>query len=341
MGKMLVLGIESSCDECSAAVVRDGTEILSNVIVTQIPLHAQYKGVVPEIASRAHTRWIEGIVRKSLSDAGVEPRDLDAVAATSQPGLMGSLAVGLSFAKAMAFSLRVPFKGVNHMLAHLYAPQLAEDIAYPFIGLLVSGGHSILCRADDFDSITVLGTTIDDAVGEAFDKVAKHYGYGYPGGQAIDLLAEKGDPSAFRFPKPSLHKGDHRYDVSYSGLKTAVIHHLDNYRNAECSQTPENIAASFRKAAIDILLSRLFRVVKDTGITRVVAGGGVAANSYLRQVVGARNDIEVHFPPLNLCGDNGAMVAGIAYHYFRRGDRDGFELAPQSRIPIYKRSLKG
>lgn len=341
MGKMLVLGIESSCDECSAAVVRDGTEILSNVIVTQIPLHAQYKGVVPEIASRAHTRWIEGIVRKSLSDAGVEPRDLDAVAATSQPGLMGSLAVGLSFAKAMAFSLRVPFKGVNHMLAHLYAPQLAEDIAYPFIGLLVSGGHSILCRADDFDSITVLGTTIDDAVGEAFDKVAKHYGFGYPGGQAIDLLAEKGNPSAFRFPIPSLHKGDHKYDVSYSGLKTAVIHHLDNYRNAEFAVTPENIASSFRKAAIDILLSRLFRVVKDTGITRVVAGGGVAANSYLRQVVGARKDIEAHFPPLNLCGDNGAMVAGIAYHYFKRGDRDGLELAPQSRIPIYKRSLKG
>jgi len=161
------------------------------------------------------------------------------------------------------------------------------------------------------------------------------------GGQAIDLLAEKGDPSAFRFPVPSLHKGDHRYDVSYSGLKTAVIHHLDNYRNAEFAVTPENIAASFRKAAIDILLSRLFRVVKDTGITRVVVGGGVAANSYLRKVVGARKDIEAHFPPLNLCGDNGAMVAGIAYHYFKRGDRDGLELAPQSRIPIYKRSLKG
>lgn len=338
---MLVLGIESSCDECSVAVVRDGKEILSNVIVTQIPLHAKYQGVVPEIASRAHTRWIEGIARKALSDAGIRAGELDAVAATSQPGLMGSLAVGLSFAKAMAFALGIPFKGINHMLAHLYAPRLAEDIAYPFIGLLVSGGHSIICRADDFDSITVLGTTIDDAVGEAFDKVAKHYGFGYPGGHVIDTLAEKGDPGAFKFPMPSLHKGDHGYDLSYSGLKTAVIHHLDNYRVAGAPETPENIAASFRKAAIDILLSRLFRVVKDTGISRVVAGGGVAANSYLRQVVGARKDIEAHFPPLNLCGDNGAMVAGIAYHYFLRGENDPLSLAPQSRIPIYKRGFKG
>lgn len=338
---MLVLGIESSCDECSVAVVRDGREILSNVIVTQIPLHAKYQGVVPEIASRAHTRWIEGITRKALADAGIPARDLHAVAATSQPGLMGSLAVGLSFAKAMAFALGIPFKGINHMLAHLYAPRLAEDIAYPFIGLLVSGGHSIICRADDFDSITVLGTTIDDAVGEAFDKVATHYGFGYPGGQVIDNLAEKGDPTAFKFPMPSLHKGDHSYDLSYSGLKTAVIHHIENYRRSGAPTTPENIAASFRKAAIDLLLSRLFRAVKDTGITRVVAGGGVAANSYLRRTVEVRKDIEAHFPPLSLCGDNGAMVAGIAFHYLARGENDPLSLAPQSRIPIYKRSFKG
>lgn len=334
---MLVLGIESSCDECSAAIVNDGREILSNIVATQIPLHEQYQGVVPEIASRAHTRWISGIAREALNEAGIVPGRLDGIAATFQPGLIGSLAVGLSFAKAMAFALEKPFKGINHMLAHLYAPQLEATIEYPFIGLLVSGGHSIICKAEAFDTITVLGTTIDDAVGEAFDKVAKYYGFGYPGGQVIDNLAEKGDADAFRFPLPSLHKGDHRYDVSYSGLKTAVIHHLQNYRRHDAPATPENIAASFRKTAIDILLTRLYRVIEDTGITRIVAGGGVAANAYLRRELSGRSELNVYFPSLALCGDNGAMVAGLAYHYFARGDRDGMNLAPQSRIPIYKR----
>ncbi len=336
---MLVLGIESSCDECSAAIVEDGKKILSNIVATQIPLHAQYQGVVPEIASRAHTQWISGVVREAFNTAGIVPGRIDAVAATFQPGLIGSLAVGLSFAKAMAFALNKPFKGINHMLAHLYAPQLEADIPYPFIGLLVSGGHSIICQADSFDSIRVMGTTIDDAVGEAFDKVAKYYGFGYPGGQVIDQLAEKGDPAAFKFPMPSLHKGDHRYDVSYSGLKTAVIHHLDEYRKGNSEATPENIAASFRKAAIDILLSRLLLAAEDSGIRRIVAGGGVAANSYLRASLARRSDLQIYFPSLSLCGDNGAMVAGIAYQYLIRGESDPLSLAPQSRIPIYKRSL--
>ncbi|MCE5257285.1 MAG: tRNA (adenosine(37)-N6)-threonylcarbamoyltransferase complex transferase subunit TsaD [Spirochaetaceae bacterium] len=336
---MFVLGIESSCDECSASVVEDGRKIHSNIVMTQIPLHRQYQGVVPEVASRIHTQWISGIVRQSLNEAGLAPADLDGIAATCQPGLIGSLAVGLSFAKAMAFSLHKPFKGINHMLAHLYAPQLEAEIEYPFIGLLVSGGHTIICRADAFDTITVLGTTIDDAIGEAFDKVAKHYNFGYPGGNVIDQLAEKGDDQAFVFPPPSLHKGDHRYDVSYSGLKTAVIHHLDNYRTGSAPATPENIAASFRKSAVDILLSRLYRAIDDTGITRVVAGGGVAANSYLRRQLASRPGLDVHFPSLGLCGDNGAMVAGLAYHYFSRGETDSFSLAPQSRVPVYKRSL--
>lgn len=337
---MFVLGIESSCDECSASVVQDGKKILSNLVMTQIPLHRQYQGVVPEVASRIHTQWVSGIVRRSLEEARLAPADLDGIAATFQPGLIGSLAVGLSFAKAMAFSLHTPFKGINHMLAHLYAPQLEGVIEYPFLGLLVSGGHTIICRADAFDTITVLGTTIDDAVGEAFDKVAKHYDFGYPGGQIIDELAEKGDDHAFSFPPPSLHKGDHRYDVSYSGLKTAVIHHLDNYRNGAAEASPENIAASFRKAAIDLLLSRLYRAVEDTGIRRVVAGGGVAANSYLRRQIAARSDLDVHFPALDLCGDNGAMVAGLAYQYLARGETDPLSLAPQSRVPLYKRSLE-
>ena len=338
---MLVLGIESSCDECSAAIVEDGRKIHSNIVATQIPLHAQYQGVVPEIASRAHTQWIEGVVRQALREASITPSGIDGVAATFQPGLIGSLAVGLSFAKAMSFALGKPFKGINHMLAHLYAPRLVDDIEYPFIGLLVSGGHSIICLAEDFDRLSVLGTTIDGAAGEAFDKVSKHYGFGYPGGQIIDELAERGDAGAFKFPTPSLHKGDHRYDLSYSGLKTAVIHHLDSYRQNGAETTPENIAASFRKTAIDMLLSKLLLAAEDTGIRRIVAGGGVAANAYLRRQLDARKDLEIHFPPLALCGDNGAMVAGIAYHYFARGERDGLDIAPQSRVPIYKRGANG
>jgi N6-L-threonylcarbamoyladenine synthase len=335
---MLVLGIESSCDECSAALVEDGKTIRSNVVATQIPQHRAYSGVVPELASRIHASWIGGVVRRAFEEAGAQPGDLDGIGATSQPGLIGSLAVGLSFGKAMAYALDRPFKGVNHMLAHLYAPQLCGEINYPFLGLLVSGGHSIICIARDFDTIEVLGTTVDDAVGEAFDKVAKHYGFGYPGGQVIDELAEKGDPGTFAFPMPSLHKGDHRYDLSYSGLKTAVIHHLEDFRRGSGPASPENIAASFRKTAIDILLSRLYRAVEDTGITTIAAGGGVAANSYLRRSLDARKDLDVRFPPLALCGDNGAMVAGIACKYFERGQRDGMDLAPQSRVPIYKRS---
>ncbi len=333
---MRILGIESSCDECAAAVVEDGRRILSNVVMTQIPLHQRYQGVVPEVASRAHTEWIMGVAEKALSDAGFQPDDIDGVAATAKPGLIGSLVVGLSFAKAFAWARKLPFKGINHMLAHLYAPQLVERVDYPFIGLLVSGGHTIICRADDFDTIEVMGTTIDDAAGEAFDKVAKHYGFGYPGGLAIDQLAEKGDPRAFKFPLPSLHKGEHRYDVSYSGLKTAVIHHLSSYQRPGAAMTPENIAASFRKAAIDTLLSRLYRTVADTGITTVVAGGGVAANSYLRRELEARVDLRVLFPPLALCGDNAAMVAGLAWHYFQRGETDNWDIVPNSRVSDFK-----
>jgi N6-L-threonylcarbamoyladenine synthase len=213
---MKILGIETSCDECAAAVVEDGKKVLSNVVATQIPFHAPYNGVVPEIASRKHTEWIYGIVQEALEKASLKPKDIDAVAATNRPGLLGSLLVGLSFAKAFAWSQNIPFLAVDHMLAHLYAAQLSTDSppAYPYLGLLVSGGHTIICRADAFNDITVLGTTIDDAVGEAFDKVAKHHGFGYPGGAVIDRMAQNGDSDAFRFPMPNLHKGDHRFDVS-------------------------------------------------------------------------------------------------------------------------------
>jgi N6-L-threonylcarbamoyladenine synthase len=334
---MLILGIESSCDECAASVVEDGRRILSDIVATQIPFHEKYRGVVPEIASRKHSEWIADVVARALVDAGLRPSDLDGVASTSRPGLVGSLLVGLCYAKGMAWALDKSFVGVNHILAHLYAPQLGGDIPYPFIGLLVSGGHTIVCKVLDFDRIEVLGTTIDDAAGEAFDKVAKHYGFGYPGGVAIDALAKGGDADAFRFPKPSLHKGEHRYDVSYSGLKTAVVHQLEQYRRPGAEATPANIAASFQKAAMDILLSRLLRAVDDTGLRRVVAGGGVAANSYLRAALAERRDIEASFPPLRLCGDNGAMVAGIACRYLERGESSGLDLGVSARVPVFRR----
>lgn len=334
---MLVLGIESSCDECAASVVADGRRILADIVASQIPLHEKYQGVVPEIASRTHLEWISGVVRQALGQAGLAPSDLDGVAATARPGLVGSLLVGLSFAKGLAWSQGKPFVAVNHILAHLYAPQLERELEYPFLGLLVSGGHSIIARVEDFDRIEVLGTTIDDAVGEAFDKVSKHYGFGYPGGLAIDRLAENGDPSAFRFPKPQLNKGEHSYDVSYSGLKTAAIRQLEQYRSPGAEASPANIAASFRKAAVDILLERLLKTAADTGLRRIVAGGGVAANSYLRSALGERTEFEVRFPPLSLCGDNGAMIAGIAARYIERGETSGLDAGVAARVPLYRR----
>lgn len=338
---MLVLGIESSCDECAAAIVEDGRRIVSNVVATQIEIHRPYNGVVPEIASRMHTEWILDVVRQCFNEAQLTAADIDAIAVTNRPGLVGSLLVGLSFAKGYAFATGKPFVGVDHVRAHLYAAHLDQDIEYPYIGLLVSGGHTMICRVDAFDEITVMGTTIDDACGEAFDKVSKYYNYGFPGGGAIDKLAKKGNPKAFNFPGPNLHKGDHRYDVSYSGLKTAVINQIDQFWDKNFEKTPENIAASFQKTAINILLKRLYRAVKDTGITRVVAGGGVASNSYLRACLGEKQrdaGWEILFPPLHLCTDNAAMIAGIGYHHLKAGEVSPLSLNATARVKAFRRA---
>lgn len=334
---MLVLGVESSCDECAIAVVRDGRDILSNKIATQIDFHKPYSGVVPELASRMHTEWIFEVYEAALSEAGVSDADIDAIAVTSKPGLLGSLAVGVSFAKTLAYTLDIPVIGVDHILAHLYAPLLEADIEYPFIGLLVSGGHSLICHAKAFDDIEVLGASIDDACGEAFDKVAKHYELGYPGGVVIDNLAQKGNPKAFTFPDSNLYKGAHTYDVSYSGLKTAVINQLDQFHNEGHEKSIENICASFQKRAIDMIVKRLLLAVNDLGIKTVVAGGGVAANSYLRKRLADEKDINVFFPSLKLCTDNGAMIAGLGYHYLNRGDESGLDLKAEARVSRFKR----
>jgi N6-L-threonylcarbamoyladenine synthase len=335
---MTVLGVESSCDECSVAVVQDGRRVLGHVIASQVDEHAPYYGVVPEIASRTHTRWIAGVYVEAMKRAGVSAKQLDGVAVTNRPGLVGSLAVGVAFAKALAYGLRLPLVGVNHISAHAYAPQLDRPIDYPYLGVLVSGGHTIIARIDSPFDMSVMGTTIDDACGEAFDKIAKYYDMGYPGGAAVDRIARSGDPHAFEFPDASLHKGSHRYDVSYSGLKTAAINQLDQFWNGTSEKSPANIAASFERAAISILLRRVFRAAADSRLATVVLGGGVAANTYLRSEMMRHSEITAVFPPPELCTDNGAMIAGLGCRLLERGDRDDLSLEVFARVPSFRRT---
>ena len=336
---MKVLGIESSCDETAAAIVEDGKKIISNVVATQIPFHQIYKGVVPEIASRKHAEWILPVVNQALAEANMDLSEVDAICATNRPGLMGSLLVGLTFGKTLAWATGKPFVAVNHMLGHLYAAHLENDIPYPYLGLLVSGGHSIICKVNNFDDIEVLGTTVDDSVGEAFDKVSKFYGLGYPGGVVIDNLAKKGDPKAATFPIPRLDPKEHRYDVSFSGLKTAVIHQCDMFWNEGYEHSVENMCAAFQETAVKTLTNKLLKAIEDTGLKTVVAGGGVAANSRLRSILAEHKDLNCIFPPLKLCGDNGAMIAGVGYHFLARGDRSDWNTTACARIPQFKRGL--
>jgi N6-L-threonylcarbamoyladenine synthase len=353
-----ILGIETSCDECAAAVVEDGRVILSNVVATQIPFHARWGGVVPEIASRKHTEWIRATVQAALEGAALTAAGIDAVAAAAEPGLSGSLLVGVTFGRAFAWARGVPFVPVNHLYAHLYAARLQgreADVplpAYPFLGLLVSGGHSMICRVDDADRITVLGTTLDDAAGEAFDKVGKHYGLPYPAGKYVEEAAKRGNEDAFAFPLPVLKNG-RPSDMSYSGLKNAAVNQRETFRRAgppgrkhsaaqagtagygtagdgagaAVDAETADVMASFQKAAVRLLLRSLFRAVDDTGLTTVVAGGGVAANSYLRARLAERADIRAVFPPPPLCGDNGAMIAGFAYHKLQKDGGAAFPAA--------------
>lgn len=336
---MTILGIETSCDECSAAVVVDAKEILSNVIATQIELHKPYQGVVPELASRLHTEWIEQVVVAAISKAGITRDDLDAVAFTNRPGLLGSLLVGVNFAKCFASTLSIPYLGIDHIRAHLYASQIENPLEYPYLGVLVSGGHTVICRVDSYDSVDVLGTTIDDAIGEAFDKVAKFYDLGYPGGVVIDRLSQSGDANAFAFPGPTMDREKHPYDMSYSGLKTAVINQKDRFLNPGHEDTKENIAASFQRQAVNILMKRVKIALKDTGLKRISAGGGVAANSLLRKELKdlEKSGYNVTFPSLKLCTDNGAMVAGLAYNYFKDGFSSGADVTASARVSAFKK----
>ncbi len=328
--QFVVLGIETSCDETAAAVVADGTTVLSSVVSSQVDLHARYGGVVPEIASRAHVELLTPAVAQALVESGVEPHQLSAVAATVGPGLAGALLVGISAAKAYSLAWGLPFIGVNHMEAHLYACFLEEpDLEPPLVVLLVSGGHTMLVAMDDHGKYRLLGSTVDDAVGEAFDKVARVMGLGYPGGPAIDRTALTGDPTAVRFPR-AMPEG---LDFSFSGLKTAVIRFV-----RENPEVPvADVAASFQAAVVDVLVDKARRAVAEVGATGLCLGGGVAANSLLRERIldlCTNDGLRCFLPSRSMCTDNAAMVAAAAWWRYRADGPTTLEIGASPNLRL-------
>ena len=323
---MLVLGIETSCDETAAAVVENGRRILSDVVATQFELHAQYGGVVPELAARRHLENILPVIQAALDQAGVSLNDIDGFAVSQGPGLVGALVIGMAVAKALAYAHGKPLAGVHHLEAHILAAFLTDAApAFPFIALVVSGGHTNLYLVRDFRDLALLGRTRDDAAGEAFDKVAKLMGLGYPGGVQIEALAASGNPHAFNLPRPRI--ASEPLTFSFSGLKTAVSHQLK--KQPEILADPKaqaDLAASFQEAVVDSLLSRAWLALEQTGSRRLVVCGGVAANSRLREALASQARItgaELFLPPLSLCTDNAAMVAALGYHLLAAGERLG------------------
>lgn len=329
----LVLGIETSCDETAAALVMGGTDVVSSVVSTQIDLHAQYGGVVPEIASRAHLDMLNPIIARAIVEAGVDERRIDAVACTVGPGLIGALLVGVSAAKALALAWDVPFIGVNHHEAHLYSAFLEDpSLQFPLVVLLVSGGHTMIIEMRDHGQYRLIGRTIDDAAGEAFDKVARFLGLGYPGGPAIDREARQGDPEAIAFPRAMLHEG---YDVSFSGLKTAVMNHVRKHPDV----SSVDVAASFQAAVVDVLVAKTRRAARDVGAKGLVLAGGVAANSLLRErVLQACIDdgMQAFLPSREMCTDNAAMIASAGWFRLRSDGPTSLAIGayPNLRLPL-------
>jgi len=323
------IGLESSCDETAVSIVRDGREILSNLVYSQIDLHREYYGVVPEIASRAHLEAINGLIEGALKESGISFDGLHYVAATSRPGLVGSLLVALQSAKAISYALDIPLVAVNHLEAHLYAPFLeGRGPSYPFIGLLVSGGNTALYLVRGIGELELLGRTADDAVGEAYDKVAKFLGLGYPGGPIIDRLSKNARDKKPRFPK-ILPDPSEDYRFSYSGLKTAVITHMREHPDDDVAE----VVYGFQERALEILVRRVFAASKRLGVGTIVVAGGVAANSRLRALLDeSRTGEEILIPSPALCTDNAAMVAGIGFHYFKRREFSPLSVDVSARI---------
>lgn len=336
---MRILAIETSCDDTSAAVVLNGRKILSNVVSSQVDVHQKYGGVVPELASRRHIEMIVPIVNEALEKAGLKLKEIDGIAVTQGPGLVGSLLVGLSFAKSIAFATGIPFVGVNHLEAHLSAIFLEErPPRFPFIGLVVSGGHTSLFRVDGFGNYKRLGQTRDDAAGEAFDKVAKFLGLGYPGGPIIDQLSRQGNPKVIRFPRASLGKDS--LDFSFSGLKTAVVNYIKTHLEPPGGYPDGficDIVSGFQEAVVDVLVKKTFQAVRQQGLKRVVISGGVAANQFLRQRMreeASDQRVRVYLPSPHFCTDNAAMVGVVGYEYLKRGFQSDYSLNAFSNLPL-------
>ena len=328
MKDILVLGIEFSCDETAASVTRNGREVLSNVISSQIATHTQYGGVVPELASRMHIEAINPVIRQALSEAGCTLDDIDVIGVTYGPGLVGALLVGVAEAKALAFASHKPLVGVNHMEGHVCAALIEHpDLEPPFLCLIVSGGHTHLAEMKDYGDFRIIGQTRDDAAGEAFDKVARAVGLGYPGGPKMEKAAKDGDPEAFYFPRGKV--GESEYDFSFSGLKSAVLNTINQAEMKGETLNRADIAASFQKAVTEVLTEHAIVAVKEYGDDRIVLCGGVAANGALRrslQEACDKNGVKLYVPSPIFCTDNAAMIAVDAYYHYRKGERARYDL---------------
>ena len=325
---ILTLGIESSCDETSVSVVKNGREILSNIIDTQIPIHEKYGGVVPEIASRNHIEAISRVTKKALEEANIKFEDIDAITPTYGPGLVGALLVGVAEAKAIAYAKKLPLVGVHHIEGHVSANYIEHpDLEPPFLCLIVSGGHTHLVIVKDYGEFEILGRTRDDAAGEAFDKVARAIGLGYPGGQKIDKLSKEGNPNAIVFPKAKI--GDCPYDFSFSGVKSAVLNYLNQAQMKGEDVNRADLAASFQKAVVDVLVEHTMQAAKDYHMDKVAIAGGVASNGTLRAAMEEacqKHGYKFYRPSPIFCTDNAAMIGVAAYYEFKKGTRHGWDL---------------
>ncbi len=333
---MNILGIETSCDETAAAVVKDGREVLSSVIASQVEEHKLYGGVVPEIASRRHSEAIVQISDKALADAGLSLKEIDAIAVTYGPGLIGALLVGVNFAKGLSLASGIPLVPTHHLRSHIAANYIChKELEPPFLALVVSGGHSHIVHVKDYTEMQLIGKTRDDAAGEAFDKAARAMGLPYPGGVHMDKIAESGNEEAFVFPRPSVSGCE--YDFSFSGLKTAVLNTLNKEKQKGQELNTNDLSASFRKAVVDCLEEKIIKAAIDKNINKIVVAGGVSANSLLRrrlQISTKKNNIELFIPELKYCCDNAAMVASQAYYEFLSGNTAGMDLNAYATLAI-------
>jgi N6-L-threonylcarbamoyladenine synthase len=331
-----ILGIETSCDDTCASVVRNGSEILSNIVSSQDEIHRKYGGIVPEIASRKHIEVIDIVIREALEKAGVGLESIDAVSVTNRPGLIGSLLVGVGAAKAISYSKGIPLMAANHLEAHIYSNVLENpDIAGGFIALIVSGGHTSLYFVNRSWHIEEIGHTVDDAAGEAFDKIARYLGLGYPGGPVIEKLSEKGDPDYIDLPRPMIDSGD--FNFSFSGLKTSLIYRTKKEPKLMAEENIPGLVSSFQKSIVEVLTEKTIRACRRFNVSGVLVSGGVAANSRLREELqgkGRKNNLKILIPPVYLCTDNAAMVACLGYYKYRKENFDSLEVDVYSRSDL-------